>query len=93
MIQASIPASKRHKHKRPLVFVSYPDSDYVRMLIVFPDDKPFKSYRLEAAPNSREKVQPFQGESAVLVDDAKKGLRWEIPKPLPGYVFRLSWDW
>jgi len=73
--------------------IGYPDSDYVRMIVVFPNEKPFTAYRLEEAPNSREKVKQFKGTSVVLANNASTALFWEIPKPPAGYVFRLSWGW
>ena len=73
--------------------IGYPDSDFVRMLMVFPDNRPVKQYRLESAPNSRDKAQPFRGASLVLLNKAKTGLLWEIPKPQAGHVYRLAWDW
>jgi len=73
--------------------IGYPGSDYVRMLIVFPHDKPYKQYRLDSAPNSREKAVAFSGRSLVLSDRTQNALLWQIPKPTLGHVFRLSWDW
>lgn len=69
-------------------------SPNLRMTILFPDDRPLKSYALELSPlRSRELPVPFRGESAFLIDRSRTAIRWEIRKPVANQIYRFAWTW
>ncbi len=73
--------------------VGYHNALAVSLLLLFPDGKPVKSYKLSVAPIGKDKPVPFTGPRIVLEGKSKDWIYWEIPKPQAGYVYRLSWTW
>jgi hypothetical protein len=69
------------------------------MLVLFPDDRPFKGYQLMHAPNLREdptqceNPEPYTGPVITFADADKRWLYWEVPNPRANYVYRVDWTW
>jgi hypothetical protein len=63
------------------------------MLILFPEDRPFKSYRLTVAPTVKGQETSFEGRKVLLKDEKLSYLFWEILEPQEGYVYRAHWEW
>lgn len=72
---------------------NYGPTKLLILTLIFPDSKPFKSYRLVSYPYGEREQLPFSGNSTVLFDGAHKSLYWEIPEPLVQHVYRVYWTW
>jgi hypothetical protein len=79
--------------ERWLGAIGYKHSFKVSMLLLFPEDRPFKSYRLTVAPTVKGQETPFEGRKVLLKDEQSTYLFWEILEPKEGYVYRAFWDW
>jgi eukaryotic-like serine/threonine-protein kinase len=73
--------------------VGYEKSSKVSMLLLFPEQKPFKRYSLKVSRTARDRPVAFEGPKIVLAGAHKDWLYWEIPDPNAGFVYRLHWDW
>jgi hypothetical protein len=74
--------------------IAYAGAAYLRMTILFPEDRPFTSHSLDVAPlGSREAPVSFRGQSMFLRDPSRTAIKWEIPNPIPNQVYRFSWQW
>jgi hypothetical protein len=73
--------------------MGYPNSYKVSLLLVFPDDKPYKDFRLTVAPTRQAKPQEFRDRRIVLAPDSKDWLYWLIPDPERDHVYSLYWSW
>jgi hypothetical protein len=78
---------------RWLGIIGYKNSFKVSMLILFPEDRPFKTYRLTVAPTAKGAETPFEGRKILLAGQQSTYLYWEIPRPEAGKVYRVRWDW
>lgn len=65
----------------------------VVMLMLFPEDHPFKSYELRVAPTRQADPVPYTGPRIIFASKENKWLYWEISKPEAGYVYRVDWSW
>lgn len=73
--------------------IGYEGSLKTSMLLLFPSDKPFKSYRLRVAPTRQSDPVPYEGPGTIFADENKLWLFWEVPIPKAGSVYRIDWDW
>src|SRR5262249_55781842 len=73
--------------------IGYRQAFKVSMLVLFPEDRPFKKYWLTVAPTVRAASSPFQGRKIVFSDAQRTFLFWEILEPKEGQVYRIHWDW
>jgi hypothetical protein len=73
--------------------IGYKQSFKISMLILFPEDRPFKNYRLTVAPTVKGQENPFEGRKVLLKDEKLSYLFWEILEPQEGYVYRAHWEW
>ena len=71
----------------------YAGSFKVSMLVVFPENKPYTTYRLMVSRKGRDTPRAYEGRKILLEDDERKWLYWEVPNPEPGQVYRLHWTW
>jgi hypothetical protein len=79
--------------ERWLGVIGYKQSFKISMLILFPEDRPFTSYRLTIAPTVKGVEVPFEGRKIFLKDERSTYLFWEILEPKEGYVYRAHWEW
>lgn len=62
-------------------------------LVMLPDDRPFKSFRLRAAEIDGDQDLAYEGEQLIFQAEDKTWLYWEIVKPEPGFVYQVHWEW
>ena len=72
--------------------MGYRQAFKVSMLVLFPEDRPFRDYWLTVAPTVHAAPTPFAGRKIIL-DADKSFLYWEILEPAEGQVYRLHWAW
>jgi len=63
------------------------------MLILFPKDRPFKTYELMVAPESSAQPVPFDGPVICFHGEEKEWLFWEVGSPEDNHVYRIDWTW
>jgi hypothetical protein len=73
--------------------IGYANSSVASLLAVFPPGKPFKRYWLMTSKTAKELPVEFTGPRAVLEDEKRQWVYWEIQKPDDGRVYRLHWAW
>jgi class 3 adenylate cyclase len=73
--------------------IGYKESFNVSMLVLFPPNKPFKSYSFSIAPTSKAPPKDYDGAKTAIAGPAKDWIWWEIPSPLADHVYRLHWKW
>lgn len=73
--------------------VGYPRSDRIRMIVLMPDERPYKSYRLQLATSTRDTPTAYAGPVRVLEGPDRKSLMWEVPSPLAGHVYSVLLEW
>jgi hypothetical protein len=73
--------------------IGYRDGFKVSLLVLFPEDRPFKEHWLTVAATVRAAPSPFEGRKILLFDDKHTYLYWEILEPAEGQVYRLHWTW
>lgn len=62
-------------------------------LVVLPEDRPFRSFRLSAAEIDGDRELEYEGEQLIFEDEGRSWLYWEIVKPRPGFVYQVHWEW
>ena len=73
--------------------IGYDGSLKSSMLLVFPDDRPFRDYTLRVAAIRQADPVPYTGPVITFEADDRRWLYWEIPSPRDGYVYRIDWNW
>ena len=73
--------------------IGYGTASKVSLLILFPDGKPFKEYKLQTTRAARAKDTPYSGPRTVLTGVANDWINWDILKPESGLVYQIYWDW
>jgi len=73
--------------------LGYKRSFLVSFLIVFPTDKPFKSYTLMSSRTGKDTPTPYVGPRIVMTGPTNNWIFWEVPSPQEGYVYRVHWKW
>jgi hypothetical protein len=73
--------------------IGYRQGFKVSLLVLFPEDRPFKEHWLTVASTIRAAPSPFEGRKILLSDDKHTYLYWEILEPAEGQVYRLHWTW
>ncbi len=63
------------------------------MLIIFPKDRPFKTYALMVAPESSVQPVPFDGPVICFQGKDNEWLYWEVGSPEDNHVYRIDWTW
>jgi hypothetical protein len=79
--------------ERWLGVIGYQQSFKISMLVLFPEDRPFTSYRLTTAPTVKGQQAAFEGRKILLRDESSSYLFWEILEPKEAYVYRVHWEW
>ena len=62
-------------------------------LVVLPNDRPFKTFRLRAAEIDGDRELEYEGEQLIFGAEDRAWLYWEIVKPEPGFVYQVHWEW
>lgn len=73
--------------------MGYEGAFKISMLLLFPEEKPARSYELRVAPTNREAPVLYQGPRIVLEGEDGTWLFWEIPNPQASKVYRVDWKW
>lgn len=73
--------------------IGYRNSGYPSMLLIFPDEKPFKDYSLKVTRAERDNPIEFSGKRSVMTGLKHDWLYWEVPEPSPPYIYRVYWNW
>ncbi len=79
--------------------IGYEGSVKATLLLIFPADKPYRSYQLKVAtplpsdPNTRGDPVPYTGPRIAFGDADRTWLYWEVPKPQANTVYRADWEW
>jgi tRNA A-37 threonylcarbamoyl transferase component Bud32 len=79
--------------ERWLGVIGYEGSLKASLLLVFPDDRPFRDYTLRVAPPKGGTPVPFTGPVITFRAADNRWLYWEIPSPQAGHVYRVDWTW
>ena len=73
--------------------IGYPHAFKASLLVLFPPDKPYKSYALRVARAVRDQPTSYQGPKLLLTGPGRDWIYWEVPNPEAGFVYRLHWKW
>ncbi|MBP3957480.1 protein kinase [Gemmata sp. G18] len=79
--------------------IGYEGSVKASMLMLFPEDHPFREHKFLYAPTKsddptkREAPQPYTGPLITVAAEDKSWLYWEIPSPKANHVYRVDWTW
>ncbi len=77
--------------------IGYEGSVKASMLVLFPENRPFREYRLKSAPtNDTSKgtdPQPYAGPRIAIAAPDRTWLYWEVPAPRRNTVYRVDWTW
>ncbi len=73
--------------------IGYNGAFKVSMLMLFPEERSVKKFRLMTARTVRDQPVPYNGPEIVLTGEHRQWVYWEIPSPEEGRVYRLHWDW
>lgn len=73
--------------------IGYTNSERASLLLVFPPNKPFKSYELTTARTEKVTPTEFSGERRLLKSPGHDWIYWEVLKPELAHVYRLHWKW
>jgi tRNA A-37 threonylcarbamoyl transferase component Bud32 len=69
------------------------------MLVLFPDGRPFRGYRVRSAPardadpTTHDDPRAYAGPVIALEGDDKSWLYWEIPNPKANEFYCIDWTW
>lgn len=69
------------------------NTDYVAMLVIFPEDKPFKSFDLYEKPRFSKELKRFPSPWTTFNGANHQTLLWQIDKPTKGYEYQVNWTW
>lgn len=62
--------------------------------IIFPPNKPFKSYTLLAYPDlPSQPREVYEGNPIISADPNGKSLKWTVENPKLRYIYRINWQW
>ena len=75
------------------VIVVTDETDVIAMVIMFPEDKPFKNFTLYAYPHGSRELKQFRGKSTVVPSENHQVLLWRIENPKKRYAYQLNWTW
>ncbi len=92
-MQATYWSSLQTPSERWFGSLGYEGSLKTSMLLLFPADKPFKSYQMRVAPTRQSDPVTYTGPGTIFADENKRWLFWEVPIPKAGSVYRIDWDW
>lgn len=67
-------------------------TDEVGMILLFPDEKPMKTYGLEICPPGPA-CSVFRGEHVLIPSANKKILVFKVPHPRANHTYRVRWTW
>ncbi|WP_373499150.1 hypothetical protein [Desulfococcus sp.] len=65
----------------------------IALLVLFPQDKPFKSYELYAYPHGSDKPREFMGDARIVPSPNHLSFYWKISNPRVDYAYQIEWTW
>jgi hypothetical protein len=72
-------------------------SDYtineLGMILLFPEDKPYKSHVFKTQQKGEERIEDFHGTLNIFPSPSKQSLSWKIIKPKTNVNYRVHWEW
>lgn len=68
-------------------------AEVIGIIILFPDDKPFKDISLSSGPHKTKNLKPFQGPSTQIRSENNQVFVWKIDNPKVGYTYQVDWKW
>ncbi len=69
------------------------ETDVIAMIILFPENKPIKSYDLYAYPHKTREREPFRDSAIAFRSENHQVFVWKIAKPKTGYTYEVDWTW
>ena len=75
----------------------YPGAVKTSVLLLFPDGRPFRDYRLRFSPTrgngAGAEPQPYVSSPITFAAEDRSWLFWEIPGPKENHFYRVDWTW
>lgn len=80
----------------------HPDEHWVAMgrncltssvLILFPKNRPFKSFRITRTPSPRVAATLYEGPRSTITDPDHQWLYCEVSDPQSSQMYRVEWEW
>ncbi len=63
------------------------------MLMLFPDDRPFRDYHFRSATTPAAAAELYSGPVIAIAAEDKSWLYWEIPNPKAHHIYSVKWTW
>jgi eukaryotic-like serine/threonine-protein kinase len=73
--------------------IGYERSFKISQLLLFPREKPYKTYWLKVSRTRKDVPVPYDGPKILLTEPDRDWIYWEVPSPSAGHVYRLHWTW
>ena len=70
---------------------SQKEPENVSVLLLFPENKPFRDSTRLAYPHGSKSGQPFQGNERVITGDANQSLYWEVFSAQQNEAYEVRW--
>lgn len=67
--------------------------DVIGLVLLFPQDKPFKSYSLYAYPHGSREKKSLRDPSIVIPSENNQVLLWKVENPKVGHTYQINWTW
>jgi hypothetical protein len=91
--QATLVDSMQTAEEQWIGLIGFRDSLRSSMLVLFPADRPFKTYELMVAPKGDAPPEPFTGPRICIEGANHQWLYWEVGNPEDDLIYRIDWTW
>ncbi len=91
--QATFVDSMPTKEEQWVGLIGFTGSLRSSMLILFPEDRPFRNYELKVAPKSNSPPVPFTGPVMCFQGEKNDWLFWEVGNPEDDHIYRVDLTW
>ena len=68
-------------------------TEEIGLLVIFPDEKPYKHFTMFSYPHGSDQKQPFRGDLSIFPSKTFRTFYWKIPNPRADYAYELDWTW
>ena len=68
-------------------------TEEIGILVLFPEQKPYKLFNMLAYSHGSDQKQQFQGVARTFPSQTKQSFYWKIDDPKPAYAYELEWTW
>ena len=68
-------------------------TEEIGILVLFPEEKPYKLFNMLAYAHGSDQKQQFQGVARTFPSHTKQSFYWKIDDPKPAYAYELEWTW